>query len=112
MDLTDHQKHCQKETGKPHTEVHVFLDSFSRKYRGFAHRRILHHKLGIELCVKRFGESARKPAELHILQGLGFILETWKDLEPHVFLLGEEDKEQEKDLIDLYGKEKYEAIED
>ena len=111
MDLESHEKLCVKELDKPYTEIHVFLDSYQQKYRGFSHRRILHHRLGIEACVKQFGETARKPAELHIKQDMGFVPETWKDLENHTFPLLDEEFEQEKDLIVLYGNDCYDTIE-
>ena len=111
MDLIEHEKLCIRKLGKPFTEVHVFLDSFSRKYKGFSHRILLHHKLGVNLCVKKFGEQSRSAAILHIQQDLGFLPRSWKDLEAYNFPLEGEDLEQEKDLKKLYGEKVYEEVE-
>ena len=107
MDLFDHEKECLDELGEPWTEVHVFMDQFAQKYRGFLHRRLLHHKLGIELAVQKFGETARRAAELHVTQDIGFIPNTWKNLKERTC----EEMKQEKDLKELYGEEVFKEIE-
>jgi hypothetical protein len=38
-------------------------------------------------------------------QDFGFVLETWKDLESYIFLLLDEDEQQETDIKELYGEE-------
>ena len=111
MDLIEHEKHCIQELGLPYSEIHLFLDQYAKKYRGFSHRRLLHHRLGIDFCIQEFGEDARHAATLHILDDFGFIPTNWKELEKHSFPLLEDEEEQEKDLAELYGKEKYEEIE-
>jgi len=111
MDLFEHEKECEKKLGKTWTEVHVFLDQFAQKYRGFVHRRLCHHQLGIEQVVRRFSEGARQAAELHIMQDLGFVPETWKELDEYSFFLGNEELMQEKDLKELYGIDRYNEVE-
>ncbi len=44
-------------------------------------------------------------------QDLGLIPETWKELQPHTMLLLDEEDEQERDLIELYGRDAYDDIE-
>ena len=66
MKLEDHEKQSVEYFGKPFTEVHVFLDQFFDKFRGAEHRRVLHHTMGVNEIVRRFGEEARPVAELHI----------------------------------------------
>lgn len=56
MNLEEHEISCMNNLGSLFTEVHVFLDLYSMKYRGFSHRILLHHRLGVELCVNKFGE--------------------------------------------------------
>jgi hypothetical protein len=108
MHHEDHAKHTLRIFGRRADEVHTFLDQFFPKYK-ISHRRLLHHRLGIKLIVKKFGEKAWGPAELHILDDEGRIPETWLDhdvvyLEPH------DEAEQEKDLILLYGRETYDRV--
>ena len=110
MDLFEHERECVKELGEPWTQIHVFMDQYAQKYRGFLHRRLLHHQLGIGLAVHRFGESARPAATLHVNQDLGFVPDTWKELDEHIFFLGDEETEQEKDLKELYGETQYKRI--
>jgi Domain of unknown function (DUF6915) len=111
MDLFEHEKESMKELGQTWTEVHVFLDQYSQKYRGFLHRRLLHHQLGVEQVEKRFGEGARQAALLHIKQDMGFVPKTWKELDEYSFFLGNEELEQEKDLKELYGEKLFTDIE-
>ncbi|MBF0399026.1 MAG: hypothetical protein HQK78_19785 [Desulfobacterales bacterium] len=92
--------------GSPFTEVHIFLDQFFLKY-GDYHRRILHHSEGIELVVKKFGESARKPAEQHILDDIGCVRESWMDYQQE--LTQDLQSMQEDDLKNLYF-EQYEQV--
>lgn len=63
------QNHCDVsrtlfgETGK---EYHEWLDQFSKGDGKHEHRVHLHNREGIELCVKKFGERARKHLEQHL----------------------------------------------
>ena len=111
MDLIEHEKACKERFGEPHTEVHVFLDSYSWKYKGQSHRRILHHELGAKLCEARFGEVAGMAARLHIEQDLGLVPGDWTGYEEHFFPLGDEEERQREDLLRIYGEETVERIE-
>lgn len=66
MKLKDHENQSVEVFGEPWTEVHEFLDRFYPRFRGAEHRRILHHTMGVNEVVRRFGEEARPVAELHI----------------------------------------------
>lgn len=110
MTHKEHAEACVKEFGKPFEEIHVFLDQFWPKYK-ISHRRLLHHWLGLELIVNRFGKEARAPAELHIFQDLGRVPKSWLDHDPFTVYLDNGDEEkQEADLILLYGQQKYNAL--
>lgn len=65
MEYKEHCKECKEEFGDTFERVHKFLDSFAAEF-GWDHRRILHHKYGIEIVRCFFGESGAKAAELHI----------------------------------------------
>jgi len=71
---TDHEDHCLEILGKPWPEVHKWLDHYFIQVRGMAHRILLHHQMGIELGVTKFGEDARAALELHITDDFGRIL--------------------------------------
>lgn len=66
MEREEHMARTQAALGRPWPQVHDFLDQFFDAAPGFAHRIILHHRLGIELVVREFGEEARAVAEQHI----------------------------------------------
>lgn len=61
MNLDDHIK----ATAGAGREIHEFLDQFVHQF-GIDHRVALHHKAGIAIVVKQFGEKARAIAEQHI----------------------------------------------
>ncbi|SPF36964.1 conserved hypothetical protein [Syntrophobacter sp. SbD1] len=110
MHHEDHAKHTLRIFGRRADEVHAFLDQFFPKYR-ISHRRLLHHRLGVALIVRKFGEKAWGPAELHIVDDLGCVPGTWLDHDPHVVYLDPPDEaEQEKDLLLLYGRETYDRV--
>ncbi len=111
MDLFEHEKECVRLLGRPWTEVHVFLDQYSAKFRGFLHRRLLHHRLGIEAVVMRFGDGARHAAELHVEQDLGFVPKDWRELDEYCFFLGDEESLMEAELRRLYGVEVFDEVE-
>ena len=111
MEIGQHTDSCIRKFGKPFYEVHRFLDQYYQAY-GLGHRRLLHHRLGVELIVKQFGESARGPAELHVREDTGGELpEDWSFYgEP--FLLKIEDYEnQDNELRKLYGDTLFEKVE-
>ncbi len=99
MHFDDHVKHTLRIYGRRADEVHNFPDRFFPKYR-ISHRRLLHHRLGVALAVKKFGEKAWGPAELHIIDDLGCVPDTWLDHNPRVVYLDPgDDVKQEEDLI-------------
>ncbi|MFC1812772.1 DUF6915 family protein [Thermodesulfobacteriota bacterium] len=72
MYLPQHNDACFKRWNNTYEEIHKFLDQYQEAYvdNRYAHRRLLHHSLGVELVVKAFGEEARKAADLHIRQDI------------------------------------------
>jgi hypothetical protein len=105
MDLAGHEKSCVKTFGNPFSEVHLFLDSFSRKYRGFSHRVLLHHSLGVELCVKKFGCQAGAAAIQHIMDEMGMVAGCWEEVETNYYPMLDDEALQYQDMIDLHGEE-------
>ncbi len=104
MEIAQHADACVKTFGKPYYEVHHILDQFAMQFPGFAHRRLLHHRLGIDLVVKRFGAEAQQPAELHIQQDTsGVIPEDWADYGEPLLLKLEDYDHQDEILRELYG---------
>jgi len=68
MHIKEHEAHCEKELGKPFTEVHIFLDQFAIKYNmNLVHRTILHHHLGVALVGLLMGQEATGAAKLHVV---------------------------------------------
>lgn len=110
MHYDDHVKRTLRLYGRRAEDIHLFLDQFWPKYR-ISHRRLLHHRLGIELIVRRFGETAWGPAELHIVDDLGCVPDTWLDHDPHaVYLEPGDEAAQEEDLVLLYGRAAYDRV--
>jgi hypothetical protein len=110
LDLETHIKHTLRIYQRRAEEVHRFLDQFWPKYK-ISHRRLLHHRLGIQLAVKHLGETAWGPAELHIIDDLGYLPATWLDHDHDMVYLEPYDEEnQAKDLILLYGQDTYDAV--
>lgn len=110
MHHEQHAKHSLRIFGRRADEVHIFLDQYWAKYR-ISHRRLLHHRLGVRLVVEKFGKAAWGPAELHIVDDLGCLPGSWIDHDSHVVYLEPQDEvEQEKDLILLYGRETYDRV--
>jgi hypothetical protein len=106
-----HERHAKRTLrifGRRADEVHEFLDQFFPKYK-ISHRRLLHHRLGIELAVKQFGDSAWGPAELHILDDEGKVAENWLGVDVQ-YLNPTDEADQENDLILLYGRETYDRV--
>lgn len=103
MDQKAHENACIKEFGEPYSEVHAFLDQYYVRFPGFNHRLLLHHRLGIEKVVERYGEEARAPAEQHIRLDWGFLPGSWEDLDRYYFPLSiEEGVAIEEELLKLY----------
>ena len=69
MLIDDHIKETIKFFGEPFVEVHLFLDQFYKNV-GAKHRQYFHHKQGLELIRKKFGNKAVKVAERHIISDL------------------------------------------
>jgi hypothetical protein len=61
--------HCKKSIelfGSDGAEFHKWLDQYFA-IRGYDHRKILHHKEGIEIGCMLFGEIARQHLKQHVL---------------------------------------------
>lgn len=67
--------------GKSYEEVHLWLDEFAgtEKYK-MRHRRIRHHKAGIQEAIKLFGEESGAVAKQHIISDLKE--EGWTESDP------------------------------
>lgn len=66
------QKHCRSchdLLGDEFKYVHLWLDEFFA-LKGPAHRKIRHHKEGIEECRNKWGDRAAEAAELHITEDI------------------------------------------
>jgi hypothetical protein len=76
-------------------------------FRSSLHWVILHHQLGIEKMVERFGESCRAAAEIHIRDDFGVIPNGPTDprLFKHVYFAGPRDLEHAEEVLEkVYGK--------
>jgi len=110
MDAAQHADLCYKQFGKSFYDVHRFLDQYWDRFPGYSHRRILHHRLGVDLIVERFGEDARAPAELHIRQDTGGVLpDDWSYYDEPADI--EVSENQGTELRRLYGDQIFETIE-
>jgi hypothetical protein len=58
-------EHIERTNGEGN-EIHRQLDRFFHKFM-YDHRVVMHHRKGIELIVKEFGEEIRWIAEQHVL---------------------------------------------
>ncbi|MEI7638325.1 MAG: hypothetical protein WCJ37_13535 [Syntrophus sp. (in: bacteria)] len=72
--MSSFEDHCWESTqlfGKPHAEVHQWLDEFAGSSQcGYRHRRVRHHEEGIRRAVQYFGIEAGKVARQHIIADL------------------------------------------
>ena len=110
MKASEHAVSCTKEFGKPFYEVHHFLDQFYGEY-GISHWILLHHRLGVELIVKKYGEEARAPAELHIRQDVGDELpDDWSFYGEPLLLRIEDYDKLDNELCNLYGKDVFDKV--
>lgn len=110
MKLEEHEQRCVEKFGKPYTEVHRFLDQFMEKY-GPPHRRLLHHRPGIELIGEKFGAEAALAAELHIRDDFGFVPENWLQHQSFTPWSDYLQQRQQQDLIQLFGEEQVRTTE-
>lgn len=69
MHREQHEQECREKLGEAFSEVHKFLDQFFKTH-GIHHRAKLHHKAGIEIVRKMFGDDAALAAKLHIMADL------------------------------------------
>lgn len=53
--------------GYDYFAIHLELDRYARRFPGNCHQRILHHKLGVEWIVKKYGPEAEAVAIQHII---------------------------------------------
>ncbi len=116
MYLAQHADACYKEFGDQYYEIHKFLDQYQGEYEEYEtlHRIFLHHRLGVELIVKKFDDDNMcGSAELHIRQDLGGELpEDWSFYKNDKFYQ-EDDQLRQKinlELRDLYGDEIFERV--
>ncbi len=81
MKLSDHCSESMKLFGKPHEEIHLWLDEFagSPEY-GMRHRKIRHHEHGIQEAIRLFGDEAGPVARQHIISDLKE--EGWTENDP------------------------------
>ena len=99
-----HEKSCRKFFGRSFSNAHRFLDQFAEPGNPVhTHRHILHHQRGVEIIVREFGEEARCPAILHILEdklthdGIE-IIRDWDDWD-WIFFRGDKEKEEQAVLL-------------
>jgi len=112
MYAAQHADACYKKFGNQYYEIHEFLDQFSQEFRGVEHRMFLHHKLGVDLVVQRFGEEARGPAELHIRQDTeGQLPDDWSFYGNPIHQHAEEQDKHDAILRGLYGEEVFDMVE-
>ena len=67
-------EHCERSTelfGEPGGEYHKWLDQYANGPSAHEHRKVLHHKEGVEIGVMLFGDRARKHLEQHLMDDLG-----------------------------------------
>ena len=65
----DHCSDCKDALGYEFFEVNEWLDELYRYMpRNFKHRSFRHHKEGIEVCRKKWGDQAAEAAKIHIMR--------------------------------------------
>jgi DNA-binding GntR family transcriptional regulator len=71
MEFNEHCMRCRKRFGEDFDYVHLWLDEFygSDQYKT-KHRKLRHHKKGIEEVRQRWGDRAAEAAKLHIIDDL------------------------------------------
>lgn len=107
MQLQDHMKSTQQQLGGEFQELHIALDDYYMTFCSSLHWVILHHQLGIEKMVERFGENCRAAAEIHIKDDFGFVPTGPTDprLLKHVYFNGPWDLEHAEEVLEkVYGQ--------
>ena len=104
MRQEQHERRSLETYGEPFAEVHEWLDQYYDLFTGPGHRRVFHHKKGVELAVRLFGEQVRGAAEQHIRDDLGKLPDFWEDLD-YLFCPVRDGEEQDMDrlIAELYG---------
>lgn len=69
-DLRTHERECVEALGEPWTQVHEWLDAYFAEM-GPLHRRMRHHREGVEEVRHLWGDAAARAAEIHILADCG-----------------------------------------
>jgi hypothetical protein len=82
--MSSFEQHCADAAarfGKPHEEVHRWLDEFAgvAPY-GMRHRKKRHHLSGIDEVRRLWGDEAAEVARQHIIADLH--LEGWREADP------------------------------
>jgi hypothetical protein len=72
MKSKEHAKSCKAEFGNSFTEVHYFMDQYSKIFPR-QHRKLYHHRQGLTFIAERFGSEAVKAAERHIIEDEGLV---------------------------------------
>lgn len=107
MQLKDHMQSTLDKLGDEFQELHIALDEYYMTFRSSLHWVILHHQLGIEKMVERFGGGARRAAEIHIEDDMGFVPTGPTDprLLKHVYYNGPWDLEHAEEVLKkVYGQ--------
>ena len=75
MNYKEHCKECKEKLGNDWAVVHRWLDEFAPQYfPSMSHRAIRHHKEGIEIVRKMWGDRAAEAARLHIIADMDKVL--------------------------------------
>lgn len=71
MEFTEHCMSCRRRFGEDFDYVHLWLDEFygTKEYKT-RHRKVRHHKAGIEEVRKKWGDRAAEAAKLHIIDDI------------------------------------------
>lgn len=107
MQLKDHMESTLMKIGEEHKDVHKALDDYFFEFRSSLHWVILHHCLGVTKMVERFGGGARRAAEIHIEDDMGFVPEGPTDprLLKRVYFNGPWDLEHAEEVLEkVYGQ--------
>lgn len=79
-DLKTHERDCLAELGSPWTHVHEWLDAYFTEM-GPSHRRMHHHREGVEEARRLWGDDAARATEIRILADCGSRIPTKSDYE-------------------------------
>lgn len=71
MPRTQHGESCVAAFGRDFAEAHGFLDRYAKPFPRGELRKLDHHRRGIALSARTFGDAAAKAAERHTLEDLG-----------------------------------------